>query len=61
MRVFRAFSGGSVAKTMFPVQGAQLQSLLKELKSHMPHYAAKKKSLICFKLILTCCLSFCGP
>ena len=47
-------------KEGIPVQGAQLKSLLRELKSHMPHDVAKKKSLICFKLILTC-LSFCGP
>ena len=29
-----------MAKAVFPVQGAQLKSLLRELKSHMPHSTA---------------------
>ena len=28
---------------MLPLQGAQLQSLVRGLRSHMPHYRAKNK------------------
>ena len=30
------FPGGPVAKTVFPTQGAWVQSLVRELDSHMP-------------------------
>ena len=35
--------GGPVVKTALPVQGVWVQSLAGELKSHIPHSAAKKK------------------
>ena len=31
---------------MLPLQGAQVQSLIKELRSHMPGVAGQKKKLI---------------
>ena len=36
------FPGGPVVETALPVQGAEVQSLVRELTSHMPWYAAKK-------------------
>ena len=38
----RNFSGSPVVKTELPTQGAQVQSLLEELRSHMLHSVAKK-------------------
>ena len=35
--------GLPVVKTALPVQGEQVQSLMGELRSHIPHGAAKKK------------------
>ena len=36
------FPGGPVVETVLPMQGAEVQSLVRELTSHMPWYAAKK-------------------
>ena len=36
------FPGMSVARTLLPLQGAWVQSLFGELRSHMPHDMAKK-------------------
>ena len=38
----RDFPGGPVVETALPVQGAEVQSLVRELTFHMPWYAAKK-------------------
>ena len=35
-------SGDPVVKTVFPMQGAQIQFLIKELRSHMTHGVVKK-------------------
>ena len=37
------FPGGPAAKTVLPIQGAQIRSLVQELRSHMLLSAAKKK------------------
>ena len=37
------FSGGSGVKTLHPVQGAWVQSLVRELRSHTLHGTAKNK------------------
>ena len=37
--------GGLVVKTVRPLQGAQVQSLVEELTSHMLHGTAKQKKL----------------
>jgi len=34
---------GPVVKTLLPLQGARVQSLVRELRSHMPSSVAKKK------------------
>ena len=39
------FPGGPVVKTVLPMQGAWVQSLVRELRSHMLHSTAKKKKL----------------
>ena len=41
----RDFCGGLVVKTVLPLQGARIPSLVPvgELRSHMPHGVAKKK------------------
>ena len=33
--------------SMFPVQGAQVQSLVRELRTHKPHHGAKKEPHHC--------------
>ena len=38
----RDFPGGPVAKTALPMQGVQVQSLVVELRSHMPRGTARK-------------------
>ena len=38
----RDFPGGPVVKTALPLQGAQVRSLVRELKSHLPRGAAKE-------------------
>ena len=43
---FGDFSCGPVVKTALPLQGAQVQSLVRELRSRMLRGAAKKKILI---------------
>ena len=35
-------SGGPVVKIAFPTQGVQVWSLVRKLRSHMPHSMAKK-------------------
>ena len=35
----RDFSGGPVVKTQLPLQGVQVPSLVREVRSHMLHYA----------------------
>ena len=37
------FPGGTVAKTVLPMQAAQVQSVVRELKSYMQRTMAKKK------------------
>ena len=37
------FPGGTVAKTALPMQAAQVQSVVRELKSYMQRTVAKKK------------------
>ena len=37
------FFGGPVVKTVLPMQGAQVQSLVGELRSHITHAVATKK------------------
>ena len=37
------FPDGPVVKTLLPLQGARVQSLDRELRSHKPHGMAKKK------------------
>ena len=37
------FPRGPVAVPTLPTQGARVQSLVRELRSHMPHHVAKKK------------------
>ena len=37
------FPDGPVVKTLLPLQGARVQSLDRELRSHKPHGTAKKK------------------
>ena len=37
--------GGPVVKTLLPMQGAQFQSLVEDLRSCMPHSVAKKKKI----------------
>ena len=52
----RNFPGYPVVKTLLPIQGAQVQFLAGELRSHMPHSAAKikkKKQKTPFKSALT--------
>ena len=41
----RDFCGGLVVKTVLPLQGARIPSLVPvgELRSHMPHGVAKKR------------------
>ena len=39
----RDFSGSLVVKTLLPLQGAQVQTLVGEQRSHILHNAAKKK------------------
>ena len=34
---------GPVVKTLLPLQGARVQSLVRDLRSHMPSSVAKKK------------------
>ena len=41
----RGFPSGPVVKTVFLVQWAWVQSLVRELRSHMMHSVAKKKRL----------------
>ena len=36
------FPAGPVVETVLPMQGTEVQSLVRELTSHMPQYAAKK-------------------
>ena len=43
MTRFGGFPGGPVVKTAFPMQGVQVWSLVRKLRSHMPHSMAKKK------------------
>ena len=38
----RDFPGGLVIKTAFPMQGSQVPSLVRELRSHIPYSTAKK-------------------
>ena len=38
----RDFPGSPVIKTALPLQGTRVQSLVGELRSHMPHGMAKK-------------------
>ena len=38
------FPGGPVVDSALSLQGAQVQSLVRELRSHMPHGAAKTKT-----------------
>ena len=40
----RNFPGYPVVETLPPIQGAQVQYLAGELRSHMPHSAAKKQN-----------------
>ena len=37
------FPGGPVVKTAFPLQGVQVQSLVGELRSHMPCHGGMSK------------------
>ena len=37
------FPGGTVVKTVLPMQAAQVQSVVRELKSYMQRTVAKKK------------------
>ena len=39
----RDFLGGPVVKTVLPMHGAKVQSLVEELRSHMPRGMAKRK------------------
>ena len=39
----RDFSGSLVVKTLLPLQGAQVQTLVGEQRSHILNNAAKKK------------------
>ena len=41
----RDFPGNAVVKTVLLMQGAQVWSLVRELRSHMPPSVAKKKNL----------------
>ena len=41
-REMRDFPGSQVVKTVLPVQGIWVQSLVRELRSHMPRSKAKK-------------------
>ena len=41
--IFGDFPGSPVVKTTLPTQGPWVQSLVGELRSHMPHSMAKKK------------------
>ena len=43
------FPSGPVVKTVLPLQGAQVRSLVGELRSHMLRGAAKKIKLKCVK------------
>ena len=43
MTHFGGFPGGPVVKTAFPLQGAWVQSLVRELRSHMLIHCKKKK------------------
>jgi len=44
MMKIRDFPGGPVAKNLhFHCRGAQVQSLVRELRSHIPHVLPKKK------------------
>ena len=47
--IYRDFPGGPGVKTALPLQGAQVQSLVGKLRSHMPCGVAqkKKKDAIC--------------
>ena len=50
LQKFRNFPGAPVVGTLLPIQGAQVQSLVGELGSYMPHSVAKKKkeqNLLC--------------
>ena len=38
------FPSGPVVKTVLPLQGAWVQSLVQELRFHKPHGVAKKKA-----------------
>ena len=40
----RDFSGGPVERIHFPMQGMQVQSLVRELSSHKPRGMAKKEN-----------------
>ena len=42
---FRDFPGGPMVKTALPMQGPRVQSLVRELRSHMPH-GQRKKNMI---------------
>lgn len=43
----RDFPGSPVVKTALPLRGAQVQSLVVELRSHMPQSAAPKLKAAC--------------
>ena len=40
---YRDFPGGPVVKILLPLQGVRVHSLVRELRSCMPHSASKKK------------------
>ena len=42
-RHIRDFLGGPVVKTLLPMKGVRVQSLVREIRSHMPHGKAEKK------------------
>ena len=49
------FPGGPVVKTVLPLQGARVQSLVMELKFHMPHGVAKRENQLIIKLTKYLC------
>ena len=49
----RNFPGRPVVKTVLPVQGAQVQTLIRKLRSQMLYSKAKKKKKIMMPALIT--------
>ena len=58
------FLGGPEVKTLLSNRGAWVQSLVRELSSHMPRGEAKlkkKQTMLLLLLLLSCVQFFCDP